>query len=837
MKKFFVIFSLVLACLLPVRAQQTMWVHTGQVKWAFTTSQLGQMPIADASTVTILDKSFAISEIDSITVDTSEWPNNNIAVTYNGDKAQVIVAGNIAKNIPLATVTGANVAIIQDEEAVAEEYTYTLSGSSNNGSFWMDGKYKMTLVLDNLTLTSADSAAVNIRNGKRIAVTLVGNNTLSDGATGTQKGCFAVKGHPEITGSGNLTLTGNASHALWTGEYLQLKKKFTGTITVTAAAGDGFNINQYFQQNGGNVIIKNVADDGVQVSVTDDEADEYNGEIMINGGSLNVTVSGEATKGLKADSNVTIAGGTIEVNSSAPGTWDATDNDAKASACIKSDAHVTIGGDDTNITLKATGTGGKGINADSTVVVNGGTFIINATGKQYTYTSGSTTYTSSPNGIKAGTDITIAGGDITVTCTQDEAEGIESEGTLHVSGGTIVANCYDNGIKSEGDMTITGGNITSTVTGTASKGIKCDGNLLVDDGTIKSTTSGGGMWDSADNETKACAALKVKGTMTTNGGTFNLSSSGQGGKGISADGAVTFNDGDFTIKTTGTRYTYGSTGGGGWGPGSSSSSSNKRSSPKGIKCDGALVFNGGTFNVSATGSGDGAECIESKSTITINDGTIECTGYDDCINSSKDMTIAGGKVYVNATKNDGLDSNGNLIIKGGVVVAYGSTSPECGLDAIDGEGGVAGYLYITGGYVLAVGGGTSNPHNPNTSMGIGTAQPTMIYSGTQTANTNYALSSTGGNVMAYTMTKTYSTSGGGGGWGPGGGGNGRLTVVMSAPGLKSGTTYNFYSGSTLNTAKENWHGLYYNGDAVTSNGSSQGSKSATTPYFTIGSSY
>ena len=268
------IFALMMACTLCMEAQQTMWVHTGQVKWAFTTSQLGQMPITDATSVTILDKVFAVSDIDSITVDKQEWPDNNIAVTYNGSTAQVTVAGNIAKNITLATVTGANVAIIQDPEAVADEYTYTLSGTSGNGSFWMDGKYKMTLVLDNLTLTSADSAAVNIRNGKRIAVTLVGDNVLADGAGGSQKGCFAVKGHPEVGGSGNLTLTGNAKHALWTGEYLQLKKKFTGTITVAKSAGDGFNINQYFQLNGGNVVVSNVADDGIQVGVTDELTDE-----------------------------------------------------------------------------------------------------------------------------------------------------------------------------------------------------------------------------------------------------------------------------------------------------------------------------------------------------------------------------------------------------------------------------------------------------------------------------------------------------------------------------------------------------------------------------------
>jgi hypothetical protein len=51
--------------------------------------------------------------------------------------------------------------------------------------------------------------------------------------------------------------------------------------------------------------------------------------------------------------------------------------------------------------------------------------------------------------------------------------------------------------------------------------------------------------------------------------------------------------------------------------------------------------------------------------------------------------------------NDGLDANGNCYIKGGVVYAIGSTSPEVAVDA-NSEGGYQ--LYLTGGTLVVIGG-------------------------------------------------------------------------------------------------------------------------------------
>ena len=59
------------------------------------------------------------------------------------------------------------------------------------------------------------------------------------------------------------------------------------------------------------------------------------------------------------------------------------------------------------------------------------------------------------------------------------------------------------------------------------------------------------------------------------------------------------------------------------------------------------------------------------------------------------------RMYAQGQHNDGLDANGNLYIKGGLVYAICSGTPEVAIDANTEEGKK---LYITGGTIVAIGG-------------------------------------------------------------------------------------------------------------------------------------
>jgi len=370
---------------------QTMNVQTGQVIYSIPSDQAGDMIYTSGTELTILDKTFDISQINKISLDESNVKANTVDVTYNGNSAQVRVPYNLMSYLTVNANNG-HVSIIQDDR-VTEEITYTLSGSSNDGSFYMDGELKATIVLNGLTLNNPDSAAINIRDGKRIALILTDGttNTLSDGKNGSQKACLAVKGHTEIDGNGTLNITGNTAHAFWGKEYLQLKKG-AGTFNILGAVGDGINVNQYYQQNGGIVNITGVGDDGIQVSFkTDDndqtiplsEDEDNTSEVLIKGGTLTATVTAAAAKALKAEGPVTIneEKATTLITLKATGGVTVSGTDISGSAAIKSDSQILI--DAGTLTLTATGQGGRAINSDGAITINGGKLTARAEGSNY----------------------------------------------------------------------------------------------------------------------------------------------------------------------------------------------------------------------------------------------------------------------------------------------------------------------------------------------------------------------------------------------------------------------------------------------------------------------
>lgn len=754
---------------------------------------------------------------------------NHITVTWDNDTAVVKAPSAIIDKLTIA-VNGADVSIVQADD-VADEYTYVLSGESSNGSFYQDGSYKITVQLNGLNLTSVDSAAVNIQDGKRIAIDLVEgtDNYLTDTKGGAGKAALVVNGHAEFKNGGSLTLTGNNKHAYSGDEYVELKKT-VGTITVAKAKKDGFNIGQYFEMKGGTVVIDNVGDDAVQVDLTKDETDEQNGQVLIKGGSFTANVTAATAKGIKAESHITISGGTINITNSGEAEFDTKKLDAKGSSCISTDSTLTISGGD--ITLKATGTGGKGVKADGNLTVTGGTLDVTTTGAIFEYTDESNvTYDTKPHAIKCDLDVVIAGGSVTTNTSSADASGIKAESTITIEDGEVNVTAADHGINADGDITIAGGNVTVNSSGIAAKGIKSDANIQVDGGNIEVTVTGGGKWDSDNKKTKASACIGCDGNVTVNGGTLTLKATGAGGKGVSCDGTYTGNEGSVTIATTGNAVVYSGTTlyNGTYSGDLDRINSNYKSSAKGIKADTELVINGGTYNVSSASS----EGIESKGTMTIAGGTIECETYDDCINSSSHMYIKGGNIYCNATNNDAIDSNGNLYISGGFIVAQGGSGAECGIDANDEEGY---HLYVTGGTFLGIGG--TNISRPYSTTG---AQPVIIFTGSVSQNETITLNnSSGTNILAYTLTRNYSQSGGGpGGWGapPGGGGpgggGGSMCVLMSSPDLKTGTSYTLYSGQTA--SGDAWHGLIAPA-TVSGTGTSKGSVSSlSTPYSSISS--
>ena len=517
MKKVYVF---LMALMLTIAATaQTLNVKVGSVVYQFPASQAGDMTYSDGTTLTIMGKAFTLSDISSMTIDNTEVTDNSIGVAYDGSSALVTVAGNVAQYVT-PTVSGAHVSIAQSDD-VAEEITYTLSGTSTDGEFYMSGSYKTTVELNGLTLTNAtpvySGAAVHIQNGKRIKMKVVTGttNTLVDAAGGSQKGCLYIKGHAEFAQKGTLNITGNVKHGIKTGEYITLKN---ATINVLSAVGDGINCEQFFQMTSGTINIQGVGDDGIQCDVEDaatgettDHEDEDSGNVYIEDGTLTVNVTADAAKGVKCEGDMRISGGKVTITTSGGGVWDSTKLKTKASACLGSDGAMTISGG--TLSLTSTGAGGKGLNVDGALTIKGGTTTISTSGNAVVASSTGTLsvvtssqqldkyesdYKSSPKGIKADGAITISDDAIIyVTTTGAGGEGIESKTSITITGGQTTVNASDDGINASyntstggsGDLTISGGYVFSRSTG--NDGIDANGNCYIKGGLVYAIGTGG----------------------------------------------------------------------------------------------------------------------------------------------------------------------------------------------------------------------------------------------------------------------------------------------------------------------------------------------------------
>ena len=243
--------------------------------------------------------------------------NNTVEVVYNGTSAKVIIADNI-KSYITDNSNGSHVKLIQSSSFAGNstgEIIYSLSGSSDDGGFYLEGSYKATLLLKGLDLTNASGPAIDIQNGKRINVSIQSgtDNSLADAAGGDWKGCFSCKGHTEFKGKGSLTVKGKTSHAIWSKEYVEVKNC---TISLPYAAKDGINCNQYFLMESGNISIVGPADDGIQVSFKDipqSEAEDT-GNFTMKDGKL--TITGHGGVCIKADGYIAYNGGTQQFNTS-----------------------------------------------------------------------------------------------------------------------------------------------------------------------------------------------------------------------------------------------------------------------------------------------------------------------------------------------------------------------------------------------------------------------------------------------------------------------------------------------------------------------------------------
>ena len=219
---------------------------------------------------------------------------------------------------------------------ITQAGSYTLTGSLSDGQILVDAgkESKVRLILDGVSITSSDSAAIYVRSADKVVVSLKEgtSSTLSNGGSFVQTdennvdAVLFSKDDLTIKGDGSLTVSSPGGHGIVGKDDLKIK---SGTISVTAArkalsANDTLTVENgvltlYAGTEGmeaSNVIISGgsvsvqAGDDGINATWI---SDTTRPAVEINGGALTIVMGAGDTDGIDSNGDLAITGGTIDI--------------------------------------------------------------------------------------------------------------------------------------------------------------------------------------------------------------------------------------------------------------------------------------------------------------------------------------------------------------------------------------------------------------------------------------------------------------------------------------------------------------------------------------------
>lgn len=388
----------------------------------------------------------------------------DVAVQYDEEDTNTTTDGDkLVFDNSSVTSDSDNVTIDGTTAIITSGGTYILSGKCSDGKVIISTQEDdvVHLVLDNIELSSKDSAAINELVGAKVVITLTKDsvNSLSDGSnyqSGSENddtiptACIYTKGSLTINGEGSLLVTGNCSNAIKTKDDF---KMMSGQLTINSKANGIVGKDSVAIKDG----TLNVTSDkdGIKSNNTKDSQKGY---ILIEGGNITIIANDD---GLHSNGSLTVEKGELTIDAKDDG--------------IHADGQLMVNDGTVNINNSSEGIEGQYI------IINSGDISIVSTDDGMNATDSSV---SEQNASDTKSDISKA--DIS---TQGEMmDSKSSDCSITINGGNITVNAAGDGIDSNGDIYVNGGIIyVSGPTNNGNGALDCGDNnnrIVITGGTL-----------------------------------------------------------------------------------------------------------------------------------------------------------------------------------------------------------------------------------------------------------------------------------------------------------------------------------------------------------------
>lgn len=328
------------------------------------------------------------------------------------------------------------------------------------------------LILNNATITNSTGAAINVVEADEVVIYTASSttNTVSDGssysdtASGSPDAAIYSKSDLTLAGEGTLKVEGKYEESIHTSDGLVIA---SGTLEVSAA-NTGIKGKDYVDILDGTVTVT-ASQDGIKAT---NDSDGNRGWVRLSGGIVNISAGDD---GFKAERVVEISGGTLNITQANEGI------EAQYINILDGTVNVTSSDDGINASYSTTTT------TDSTTATSTNQSAQNRQNSAPQVPSGSAGQASAGGQAPSGTmGQPQAGGGMGGGGTFEVVDA-----TINTSGGTVTVNANGDGIDSNGTATLSGG--TLIVNGPFTGGnasLDTNGDLLLNGTTVTAANSG-----------------------------------------------------------------------------------------------------------------------------------------------------------------------------------------------------------------------------------------------------------------------------------------------------------------------------------------------------------